>query len=214
MSTFFHIHTNIYCLWPESHAPSSQTTPPPIPQVPAAWTQGLGEAAPPLITLKINTRVSAQPRFVFDSTVDSALIQWRYHLSHFNIYSVNPQSLHVSAQTLLTAPEIPQHRQSVSHGWQVTPVLRTGHEKPGQADLLPDASALTHMALPKTRAQRTWRLLMPGQSCFPHPQCHTSTGRAELSSAASLLLCRAGTRFVALLLQWKGNTVRGHWQSS
>lgn len=109
---FFHIHTNIYCLWPETQVPSSQTTPPPIPQVPGTWTQGLRESAPPLFllltTLKINTRVSAQPQNVFDSTVHSALIQWRYCVSHFNIYSINPQWLHVSAQTLLTSPEIPQ----------------------------------------------------------------------------------------------------------
>lgn len=45
---------------------------------------------------------------MFDSTLDSALIQWRYCVSRFNVYSINPQSLHVSAQTLLTTAEIPQ----------------------------------------------------------------------------------------------------------
>lgn len=146
---------------------------------------------------------------MFDSTVDSALIQWRHYVSHFSVYSINPQSLHVSAQTLLTTPEIPQ-APSGCVPW----LTRAGHEKPTRADLLPAASALTHRTLHKTQAQRTWRLLMPGKSCFPHPQRHTGTGRAEASSAASLQLCRAGTRSVGWFLQWKRNTVRGHWQSS
>lgn len=150
---------------------------------------------------------------MFDSTLDSALIQWRYCVSRFSVYSINPQSLHVSAQTLLTTWDPPGTAG-------LCPVADESPSWPAQAmkrrwaDLLPAASALTHTALHRTRTPRTWRLLMPRKSGSPHPQCHTGTGRAEPSAAASLQLCGAGTGFVGWFLQWKRNTVRGHWQSS
>lgn len=72
---------------------------------------------------KTNAWVSAQPRRLFDSVIESAgLIQWRYYISRCGVYSINLPGLHMSAQTLLRASAISlcRHQGDVPHLQRVT----------------------------------------------------------------------------------------------